>query len=194
MKRYLRIASVSAVAFSLACAGASAQPAPAAPAVANAAAPGAASQLPADPWPRVLDLSNGQVLVYQPQVNKWEGNRIDFRAAMAIKVTGAKDEAFGVIFATARTQVDKIARTVVFEDYNITKIDFPTLPNRGAAYAPELTKSSRARSRRSRSIAFSRRSRPPASGRRRSRCRTIRRRSSSATRRPSWCRSTARRC
>jgi hypothetical protein len=48
---------------------------------------------------------------------------------MAIKVTGAKDEAFGVIFATARTQVDKIARTVVFEDYNITKIDFPTLPN-----------------------------------------------------------------
>ena len=35
---------------------------------------------------------------------------------MAIKVTGAKDETFGVIFATARTQVDKVARTVVFED------------------------------------------------------------------------------
>ena len=87
-----------------------------------------AAQLPADPWPRVVDLTNGQVLVYQPQVNKWDGNRIDFRAALAIKPTGAKDETFGVIFATARTQVDKVARTVVFEDLKITKTDFPTLP------------------------------------------------------------------
>jgi hypothetical protein len=44
-----------------------------------------------------------------------EGNRIDFRAAVAIKPTGAKEETFGVVFATARTQVDKVARTVVFE-------------------------------------------------------------------------------
>ena len=80
------------------------------------------------------------MLVYQPQVNKWDGNQIDFRAALAIKVTGAKDETFGVIFATARTQVDKVARTVVFENMNISKIDFPTLPNRGAAYVPELQK------------------------------------------------------
>jgi hypothetical protein len=80
------------------------------------------------------------VLVYQPQVNKWDGNRIDFRTVLAIKTTGAKDETFGVIFANARTQVDKVLRTVVFEDVQISKIDFPTLPNRGAAYAPELQK------------------------------------------------------
>ena len=114
-----------------------AQPTAPAPAGSDATA---APQLPADPWPRVVDLTNGQVLVYQPQVNKWEGNQIDFRAALAIKVTGAKDETFGVIFATARTQVDKVARTVVFENMKISKIDFPTLPNRGAAYAPELQK------------------------------------------------------
>jgi hypothetical protein len=116
----------------------------AAPAAAQAAAQGAATpaapKLPADPWPRVLDLSNGQVLVYQPQVSKWDGNRLDFRAAMAIKSPSLKDEAFGVIFATVRTQVDKVARTVVFEDYNVTKVDFPTLPNRGAGYSAELTK------------------------------------------------------
>ena len=119
---------------------ATAQPAPAAAAAPAAPAATPASQLPADPWPRVVDLTNGQVLVYQPQVNKWDGNQIDFRAALAIKVTGAKDETFGVIFATARTQVDKVARTVVFENMQISKIDFPTLPNRGAAYAPELQK------------------------------------------------------
>ena len=78
------------------------------------------------------------MLVYQPQINKWEANRIDFRSALAIKPTGAKEETFGVIFANARTQVDKVARTVVFEDLKITKTDFPTLPNHGAAYTTEL--------------------------------------------------------
>ena len=57
---------------------------------------------------------------------------------MAIKPAGAKDETFGVVFATARTQVDKVTRTVVFENLKITKSDFPTLPNRGAEYAAEL--------------------------------------------------------
>jgi hypothetical protein len=96
------------------------------------------TKLPADPWPRVVDLSNAQVLVYQPQVNKWADNRIDFRAALAIKPAGAKDESFGVVFVTARTQVDKVARTVVFEDMKFTKTDFPALPDHGAQYTREL--------------------------------------------------------
>ena len=54
--------------------------------------------------------------IYQPQVNKWDGNQIDFRSALAIKPTGATAESFGVVFATARTQVDKITRMVVFEN------------------------------------------------------------------------------
>jgi hypothetical protein len=45
---------------------------------AAAPATAAAAPLPADPWPRTVDLTNGQVLVYQPQVSKWDGNRIDF--------------------------------------------------------------------------------------------------------------------
>ncbi len=112
---------------------AAAQNAPAAPAAARSA-------LPADPWPRKVDLANASVLVYQPQVNKWNGNQLDFRAAVAIQPVGAKEETFGVIFATARTQVDRVARTVVFENLKVTKSDFPTLPNRGAAYAAELQK------------------------------------------------------
>jgi hypothetical protein len=136
MKTHAIVSALAIVA--LACAGgALAQGASSPGAAAGGNAP-AAAQPPADPWPTVLDLKNGQVLVYQPQVNKWEGNRLDFRSALAIKPTGAKDESFGVIFANVRTQVDKVARTVVFEDMRITKTDFPTLPNRGAAYTAEL--------------------------------------------------------
>jgi hypothetical protein len=110
----------------------SAAAAPATPVAAQAA------RLPADPWPRVVDLSNGQVLVYQPQVSSWSDNQLEFRAALAIKPEGAKEETFGVIVANARTQVDKVLRTVTFENLRISKIDFPTLPDHGAAYAKEL--------------------------------------------------------
>ncbi|HMO46062.1 MAG TPA: carbohydrate-binding family V/XII [Rubrivivax sp.] len=114
------------------CNQALAQPAPA------AAAAKAAAELPADAWPRDVSIANAAVLMYQPQVNSWVGNRIDFRAALAIKPGGAAQETFGVVFATARTQVDKAARTVVFENLQLAKIDFPTLPGRGAGYMSAL--------------------------------------------------------
>ncbi len=94
---------------------------------------------PPDPWPRVVDLRTGQVLVYQPQINSWTDNQLSFRAAMAFKKDNSKDQDFGVIVATTRTQVDRTARTVIFEDLRISKIDFPTLPDRGASFSAELT-------------------------------------------------------
>ena len=57
-----------------------------APGVSIAQSAAAASALPADPWPRDLSLSNAAVLVYQPQVNKWDGNQIEFRAALDERV------------------------------------------------------------------------------------------------------------
>ncbi|MCC7325498.1 MAG: carbohydrate-binding family V/XII [Burkholderiales bacterium] len=93
---------------------------------------------PPDPWPRVVDLSTGQVMVYQPQIDKWTDNQLDFRAAMAYKKDGSGDQSFGSIVGTARTQVDKTLRTVVFENLQISKVDFPTLPDRGASIASEL--------------------------------------------------------
>ena len=93
---------------------------------------------PPDPWPRGVDLGDAQVLVYQPQVNSWTDNHLDFRAALAIRPSGTKAESFGVIFASTRTQVDKVLRTVTFENLQISKIDFPTLPDHGAAYVAEL--------------------------------------------------------
>jgi hypothetical protein len=101
-------------------------------------APAAASSLPADPWPRDVSIQNAAVLMYQPQVNSWVGNQIDLRAALALKPAGAQQESFGVVFATARTQVDKVARTVVLENLQISRVDFPTLPERGAGYAAAL--------------------------------------------------------
>ncbi len=111
----------------------------------------AASQLPADPWPRDISVAGAAVLVYQPQVNAWVGNQLDFRVAMAIKPTGAKEESFGSAFVSARTQVDKVARTVVFQNLKITRSDFPTLPNR-APRTPRHSPTSMAKNMRSISL------------------------------------------
>lgn len=108
------------------------------PAAAQPASTAAPANLPADPWPRDLSVPSAAVLMYQPQVNRWVDNQIDLRAAMALKPTGAPQETFGVVFATARTQVDKATRTVVFENLQLTKIDFPTLPDRGAGYTAAI--------------------------------------------------------
>ena len=92
------------------------------------------AQAPVDVWPRPIPLSNAGALIYQPQVESWDGNQIQVRAAVSIKPTGAPAPSFGAVFATARTEVDRVARTVVFNDLAITKSNFPTLPDQGAAY------------------------------------------------------------
>src|SRR5260221_2099046 len=88
----------------------------------------AAATPPADPWPREVRLANAAAIVYQPQLDKWADNRIEFHCAVAIKPAGGESEKFGAVFATARTKVDKATRTVVLDNLQITKSDFPTLP------------------------------------------------------------------
>ena len=97
------------------------------------ASPGAPAPATTTTWPREVKLSDAGILIYQPQVNSWTDNRIDFRCAMAILPKGATREDYGVVFATARTRVDKTTRRVVLDELKITKSDFPTLPDRGAA-------------------------------------------------------------
>jgi hypothetical protein len=91
------------------------------------------------PWPRAAQLSGGAaMLVYQPQVDAWDGNQMQLRAAVSVKPADSKAQVFGVVLATARTGVDRAARTVLMNDVEITRIDFPSLPDRGAAYGAEL--------------------------------------------------------
>ena len=100
--------------------------------------PPPAAGVPADPWPRQVKVTNATLVVYQPQVESWEGNTLKFRSAVAVRPTGAKDETFGVIWATVRTQVDKVSHLVALDDFTITKSNFPTLPDQGAAYLSAL--------------------------------------------------------
>ena len=99
-----------------------------------------AQEVPAspDPWPRPVKLADASLLIYQPQLESWQGNRATFRAAVGASVPGGGEPAYGVVWATARTEVDPIRRAVTLQDVQISRGDFPTLPDEGAAYLAGL--------------------------------------------------------
>src|SRR5215472_7515238 len=100
---------------------------PAPPVVhAQAAAPsGSAEQLAEGSWPRQLEINGATVLIYQPQLDKWQGNRLEGRAAVEIHRPGAPAPSYGVIWITARTEVDKERGIVTLEDIKIPQVSFP---------------------------------------------------------------------
>lgn len=99
--------------------------------------PGAPPPNP-DPWPRTLQLSGAQATVYQPQVESWQGNQLSFRAAVGVTHAGDTAKSFGVIWGTARTQVDREQRMVTLEDLTLTRSNFPTVSDNGADYMVQL--------------------------------------------------------
>lgn len=100
------------------------------------AAPAAATV--GNPWPRQLTLADATALVYLPQVDRWEGNTLTFRAAVAVKQNGSNEETFGVIWGSARTGVDRLTRTVKLDQLTLTKARFPTVADDGLGYLGQL--------------------------------------------------------
>ena len=106
--------------------------------VATNGAQGTLTQSQMDPWPRQVALTNALAEIYLPQVNSWTGNMLSFRAAVSVRVNGAKDETFGVITGSARTDVDGVTRTVALNDLVLTQAKFPTLADNGLGFLSQL--------------------------------------------------------
>jgi hypothetical protein len=99
---------------------------------------GTASSAPAgpgDPWPRVTTSNGATISIFQPQVDSWVGNQLKAFAAVRIKTATKQDTDYGVIWFSARTEVDKVNRMVTLDSFVLTKQSFPTIANNGSAYA-----------------------------------------------------------
>lgn len=103
----------------------------------TALAPASAPASAPDPgWPRSYTLGNTTLRVFQPQVEQWNGNQVSLRLAADASTTradGAAAQDYGVFWATARTGVNRPQRQVTLSDINITRSNFPTLADNGAA-------------------------------------------------------------
>src|SRR5437660_12195260 len=98
--------------------------------------PPAASDV--DPWPRQLASGDNTFAVFQPQYESWDQGRLSGRAAVAVENRVAPQPTYGVLWFTARTEVDKESRMVTLEDLTISKTDFPTAPDGGVTYVAAL--------------------------------------------------------
>jgi hypothetical protein len=87
-----------------------------------------------EPWPRKVVIPGATIEVYQPQLNRWSGNKLEAHAAVAIKSRGSNSRANGVVWFTARTEVDKENHLVTLQDFRVAKQQFPSLVDNGSRY------------------------------------------------------------
>ena len=87
-----------------------------------AAAANAEAQLA---WPRTIREGPKTLIIYQPQLDSWSGDEIQGTAAVSVATTGTDDMKYGVIWFTARTDVDKTERIVTLDEVQVLRDSFP---------------------------------------------------------------------
>ena len=89
-----------------------------------------------------------RVLVYPPQVTRWDGDAISFRSAVArARPAPRATKRSASIEATASTHVDRVSRTVALAESSSSRSTFRRLPDRGASLQAPLCAALAARGR-----------------------------------------------
>ncbi len=76
-------------------------------------------------WPRTFTQAGKEFVLYQPQVDRWEGDRIHLYGAVEMKTGQNTPSKYGVVWFSARTEVDKINRLVTLDSAEVEKVQFP---------------------------------------------------------------------
>src|SRR5688572_9810704 len=88
-----------------------------------------------DAWPRSVKQDGATYTIYQPQLDSWDGVTLKARTAAAVQADGAQEITYGILFLHATTTIDREERLVHFEEIQITKAQFPSLPDSSAYLA-----------------------------------------------------------
>lgn len=76
-------------------------------------------------WPRDIEVPEGIVTIYQPQLESFKGDKLTARAAVSVMPTGATEPVFGAVWVAARVSTDRDARTVELLEIKVTDAKFP---------------------------------------------------------------------
>ena len=64
------------------------------------------------PWPTQFTRDGSAFTVYPPQLDSWQGERLEARAAVAVQPAAAQRPVFGMVWLSARTAVESASGTV----------------------------------------------------------------------------------
>lgn len=93
-----------------------------------------------DPWPRVFETDKVSVRLYPPQVDSWNGIRLEAHSALEVVEKATASPLYGVVNFAARTRVDKEARMVVLDEFLGLSAIFPSHPGKEAELLAFLQK------------------------------------------------------
>lgn len=85
-------------------------------------------------WPRKAHRGDEKISMYQPQLESWNGDELRAYAALSVVEKNNKTIKYGVVWFTTRTEVDKVNRQVTLTTFQITKVKFPSMPDKEAEY------------------------------------------------------------
>ena len=91
-------------------------------------------------WPRVCTTNGLTTVVFQPQIDSWDGRSLTGRCAVAIKSPDRPLPIYGVIAFDARTLVDKAERLVTMDHIKIVTSEFPSAPEKATGYTAMLSR------------------------------------------------------
>ena len=92
-------------------------------------------------WPREYQHEEGEVVLYQPQLDEWvDYTTLTAKAAVSVQFKGSDEFQYGAVYLKATTEVDKEKDEVLLEKFAITKMHFPDIDDEIAAKAGELVK------------------------------------------------------
>ena len=95
----------------------------------------ATEQASAQPlWPSRFYVGDDAFTVYPPQLERWERDRLEGRAAVAVQAAGAEAPVFGAVALSARTDVDATSGMVTVRDIAAGSGSFPAAGERAGAY------------------------------------------------------------
>ncbi|MHC4970936.1 MAG: hypothetical protein ACYTG3_01250 [Planctomycetota bacterium] len=83
---------------------------------------------PDSPWPQELEKKGARIIVYQPQTETFDGDRLTGRAAVSVTPPNETEPRFGAIWVEARVSTDRDARTVELLELKIPRVRFPSAP------------------------------------------------------------------
>ena len=76
-------------------------------------------------WPKVIENDRGKIIIYQPQPESLNGDKLTARAAFSVTTKEKNTPTFGALWATARVSTDRETRIVYLIDATITDVRFP---------------------------------------------------------------------
>jgi hypothetical protein len=86
------------------------------------------------PWPRTIARDGYDILIYQPQIDRWQGDRLEARSAVSIAKEASPVPTLGVVWFSAHTSVDRSNDMVALEGIKVDKVTFPSSPAEADEY------------------------------------------------------------